>query len=98
MTADSNIIILNQPEQNDPVAKLSREFACKLFGWNFKLKSEIGMSLIIMRWAIYEVFSNIPVKGKFIPLMLQAVGAIIISAAIADVAQYMIEKEVFMTK
>ncbi|MFW2374805.1 MAG: hypothetical protein ACN4GM_16900 [Gammaproteobacteria bacterium] len=58
----------------------------------------VAMSLIIMAWAIYEVFTNIPEKGEFIPLMLQSVGAIIISAAIIDVAQYMIEEEVFMDK
>lgn len=60
--------------------------------------SLVGMSLIIMVWAIYEVFSNIPIKGEFIPLMLQSVGAIIISAAIIDVAQYMVEEAFYMNK
>ncbi len=59
----------------------------------------IGMAMMIMGWAVYEVVSNIPAKGgEFIPLMLHSVGAIIISAAIIDVAQYMIEEEVFMNK
>ena len=58
----------------------------------------VGMSLIIMAWAIYEVFANPPVRGEFIAVMLQSVGAIIISAAIIDVAQHMIEEEVFMDK
>lgn len=58
----------------------------------------IAMSLLIMGWAVYEVITSIPLKGEFIPRMLQSVGAIVISAAIIDVAQYMIEEEVFMNK
>jgi len=58
----------------------------------------VGMSLLIMGWAVYEVIASIPLKGEFIPRMLQSVGAIIISAAIIDVAQYMIEEEVYMNK
>lgn len=58
----------------------------------------IIMSLLIMGWAVYEVIASIPIKGEFIPRMLQSVGAIVISAAIIDVAQYMIEEEVFMNK
>ena len=37
-------------------------------------------------------------KAEFIPAILQSVGAIIIAAAIIDVAQYMIEEEVFQDK
>ena len=58
----------------------------------------IGLSLIIMGWSVYEVLSSIGGETEFIPLILQSVGAIIISAAIIDVAQYMMEEEVFMTK
>lgn len=58
----------------------------------------IIMSLLIMGWAVYEVFATMPLQGEFIPRMLQSVGAIVISAAIIDVAQYMIEEEVFMSK
>jgi len=58
----------------------------------------IVLSLIIMGWSVYEVISNIKDEAGFIPLMLQSVGAIIISAAIIDVAQYMVEEEVFMNK
>jgi len=58
----------------------------------------VGMSLMIMIWSIYEVVGCVPIKGEFIPLMLQSVGTIIISAAIIDVAKYMIEEEVFMNK
>jgi hypothetical protein len=58
----------------------------------------ISISLMIMGWSVYEVVTNVPVKGEFIPLMLQSVGSIIISAAIIDVAKYMIEEEVFMNK
>jgi len=58
----------------------------------------IIMSLFIMGWAVYELIASAPVKGIFIPKMLQSVGAIVISAAIIDVAQYMIEEEVFMSK
>ena len=58
----------------------------------------IIMSLLIMGWAMYEVIASMPLMGEFIPRMLQSVGAIVISAAIIDVAQYMIEEEVFMNK
>ena len=58
----------------------------------------IGISLLIMGWSVYEVISSTPIKGEFIPLMLQSVGTIIISAAIIDVAKYMIEEEVFLNK
>jgi hypothetical protein len=58
----------------------------------------IALSLIIMGWSVYEVISNIKEEAEFVPLMLQSVGAIIIAAAIVDVAQYMIEEEVFLNK
>jgi len=58
----------------------------------------IIMSMLIMGWAVYEVFATMPSPGEFIPRMLQSVGAIVISAAIIDVAQYIIEEEVFMNK
>lgn len=58
----------------------------------------VFMSLMIMAWSVYEVVVNVPVKGEFIPVILQSVGTIIISAAIIDVAKYMIEEEVFATK
>lgn len=56
------------------------------------------LSLIIMGWSVYDVIWNIRETTEFIPLMLQSVGAIIISAAIIDVAQYMVEEEVFLNK
>lgn len=58
----------------------------------------ISLSLIIMCWSIYEMFINFNVSGDFIPLMLTSVGAVIISAAILDVAGYIIEEEVFKEK
>jgi len=58
----------------------------------------IMLSLVIMGWSVYEVVVSIKHQNEFIPLMLQAVGAIIISSAIIDVAQYMMEEEVFMDK
>ncbi|MEO6423731.1 MAG: hypothetical protein ABIR84_13940 [Candidatus Nitrotoga sp.] len=58
----------------------------------------LALSLIIMGWSVYEVISTIRQESEFIPLMLQSVGAVIISAAIIDVAQYMMEEEVFMNK
>jgi len=58
----------------------------------------IALSLIIMGWSVYDVISSINDENGFIPLMLQSVGTIIISAAIIDVAQYMMEEEVFMSK
>jgi len=51
-----------------------------------------------MGWSVYEVISNIKEEAEFVPLMLQSVGVIIIAAAIVDVAQYMIEEEVFLNK
>lgn len=58
----------------------------------------ICLSLIIMGWSVYELISSINKEDDFIPLILQSVGAIIISAAIIDVAQYMVEEEVFVNK
>jgi putative Mn2+ efflux pump MntP len=58
----------------------------------------IALALIIMGWSVYEVISSIGGETEYIPLILQSVGAIIISAAIIDVAQYMMEEEVFMNK
>jgi hypothetical protein len=68
------------------------------FIYLFAALALVGMSLMIMIWSIYEVVVYVPIKGEFIPLMLQSVGTIIISAAIIDVAKYMIEEEVFMNK
>jgi CDP-diglyceride synthetase len=60
-----------------------------------------GISLIIMLWAIYEIFIAIqffsPHK-EFISIVLQSVGAVIVAVAIIDVAKYMIEEEVFRSK
>ena len=68
------------------------------FIYLFAALALVGMSLMIMIWSIYEVVGYVPIKGEFISLMLQSVGTIIISAAIIDVAKYMIEEEVFMNK
>jgi len=60
-----------------------------------------SISLIIMLWAIYEIFIAIqffsPHK-EFISIVLQSVGAVIVAVAIIDVAKYMIEEEVFRSK
>ncbi len=60
------------------------------------------MALMIMGWSVYEVFAHIvnapKLEKQFIPIMLQSVGAIIISVAILDVAKYMIEEEVLRNK
>lgn len=60
----------------------------------------ILIALVIMGWSVYEIYINLFAENKteFIPLILQSVGAIIIAAAIIDVAQYMIEEEVFHDK
>ena len=58
----------------------------------------IVLSLIIMGWSVYDVFSSITGEYGFVASMLQSVGAIIISAAIIDVAQYMMDEEVFKNK
>lgn len=51
-----------------------------------------------MGCSVYDVISSIRGETEFISLIFQSVGAIIISAAIIDVAQYMMEEEVFMNK
>ena len=57
---------------------------------------------MIMGWSVYEVFAHIistpKLDKQFIPIMLQSVGAIIISVAILDVAKYMVEEEVLRSK
>lgn len=60
----------------------------------------IFIALMTMVWSVYEIFENLFSENKkeFIPLILHSVGAIIIAAAIIDVAQYMIEEEVFQEK
>ncbi|MFD2167619.1 hypothetical protein ACFSJY_15315 [Thalassotalea euphylliae] len=60
----------------------------------------ILIALITMGWSVYEIFASLFTDDKdgFIPLILQSVGAIIIAAALVDVAQYMIEEEVFSEK
>ncbi|RHW74682.1 hypothetical protein [Colwellia sp. RSH04] len=60
----------------------------------------ILIALLTMGWSVYEILINLfsDNKEEFIPLILQSVGAIIIAAAIIDVAQYMIEEEVFHDK
>ncbi len=61
-----------------------------------------GMAFTIMGWSIYEVFVHFHrenlLKGEFISIMLQSVGAIVISVAIIDVAKYMVEEEVYRNK
>lgn len=51
-----------------------------------------------MGWSVYDVITTVGNTTEYIPLLLQAVGAVIISAAIIDVAQYMMEEEVFLDK
>jgi hypothetical protein len=58
----------------------------------------LALSLIIMGWSVYEVIFSIKEEAGFISLMLQSVATIIISAAIIDVAKYMMEEEVFKNK
>lgn len=60
----------------------------------------IFIALITLGWSVYEIGANFfsEDKNDFIPLVLNSVGAIIIAAALIDVAQYMIEEEVFQEK
>ena len=58
----------------------------------------VCLSVAIMGFSIHEVFINFSNETGFISSMLHAVGTIIISAAILDVAQYMVEEEVLMNK
>ena len=60
--------------------------------------SLLALSLTIMGWSVYDVISNFKDSVEFIPLVLHYVSAIIIAAAIIDVAQYMMEEEVFLNK
>lgn len=61
-----------------------------------------GMAFTTIGWSVYEVFSEVGndnlLGGEFVSMMLQAVGATVISVAIIDVAKYMIEEEVFRNK
>ncbi len=61
-----------------------------------------GMAFTTIGWSIYEVVSEVDndnlLDGEFVSMMLQAVGATVISVAIIDVAKYMIEEEVFRNK
>jgi hypothetical protein len=60
------------------------------------------MAVTIMGWSVYEVAAHFDkkdlVRGEFISIMLQSVGAIVIAVAIIDVAKYMIEEEVYRSK
>lgn len=55
-----------------------------------------AIALVIMGWSIYEAIMYLEHKdfrnGAFISIMLQSVGAIVISVAIIDVAKYMAEE------
>lgn len=64
----------------------------------FAALSLIALALLIMGWASYDVVFNISNAPELIPLVLHYVSAIIIAAAIIDVAQYMMEEEVLMSK
>lgn len=61
-----------------------------------------GMAFTTIGWSIYEVISEVDneelLNGEFVSIMLQSVGAIVISVAIIDVAKYMVEEEVFRNK
>ncbi|TKB50335.1 hypothetical protein FCL40_04040 [Ferrimonas sediminicola] len=60
----------------------------------------IFIALITILWSTYEIVEGVFLsdRGQFIPVVLQSVGAIIIAAAIIDVAQYMVEEDVFQEK
>lgn len=58
----------------------------------------IFLSLSIMLWSIYETIQSLKSFSISISRMLQAVGAIIISIAVLDVAKYLIEEEVIRNK
>lgn len=67
-------------------------------GHLFAALSLVALSLSIMGWSVYDVLSSIRNAAEFIPLVLHYVSVIIIAAAIIDVAQYMVEEEVFANK
>ena len=67
-------------------------------GHLFAALSLVALSLIIMGWSVYDVITSITSAAEFIPILLHYVSAIIIAAAIIDVAQYMMEEEVFLNK
>ncbi|MDG4812568.1 hypothetical protein P8629_06060 [Hydrogenovibrio sp. 3SP14C1] len=61
-----------------------------------------GMAFTTIGWSVYEVIMQVDndelLSGEFVSIMLQSVGAIVISVAIIDVAKYMVEEEVFRNK
>lgn len=61
-----------------------------------------GMAFTTIGWSVYEVIAEVDneelLNGEFVSIMLQSVGAIVISVAIIDVAKYMVEEEVFRSK
>lgn len=61
-----------------------------------------GMAFTTIGWSVYEVIAEVDneelLNGEFVSIMLQSVGAIVISVAIIDVAKYMVEEEVFRNK
>lgn len=57
-----------------------------------------ALSLSIMAWSIYEVAIVVPNLSMSINKLLEAVGAIIISIAVLDVAKYLVEEEVLRNK
>lgn len=58
----------------------------------------IFLSLSIMLWSIYETILSLRDFSVSISRTLQAVGAIIISIAVLDVAKYLVEEEVIRNK
>jgi hypothetical protein len=64
----------------------------------FASLSLIALSLSIIGWSVYDIIFNLQRDAHIIPKLLHCVSAIIIAAAIVDVAQYMMEEEVFLNK
>lgn len=58
----------------------------------------ILFALFMMAWSVFEIYASLSFTEDFIAIILKSVSAIVIAAAILDVAAYLIEEEVFKSK
>ena len=58
----------------------------------------VVFALLTIGWSVWEVFDRFRFNEHMVKKLLQAVGAIVISIAIIDVAKYLFEEEIFRSK
>jgi hypothetical protein len=58
----------------------------------------VVFALLAIGWSVWEVFDRFRFNDNMVKRLLQAVGAIVISIAIIDVAKYLFEEEIFRSK